>query len=123
MATAAVSKPNLEVPNKGLLTVSLMLSTTMQMLDTTIANVALPHMQGSLSASQDQIAWVLTSYIVAAAIATPLSGWMGDRFGRKAVVQMAVAGLHPLLGACAAWRPACRRSWCSASSRVCSARR
>src|ERR1700689_3828003 len=89
---AAVSKPNLEVPSKGLLTVSLMLSTTMLMLDTTIANVALPHMQGSLSASQDQIAWVLTSYIVAAAIATPLSGWMGDRFGRKAVVQMAVAG-------------------------------
>jgi DHA2 family multidrug resistance protein len=89
---AAVSKPNLEVPNRGLLTVALMLSTTMQMLDTTIANVALPHMQGSLSASQDQIAWVLTSYIVAAAIATPLSGWMGDRFGRKAVVQMAVTG-------------------------------
>jgi MFS transporter, DHA2 family, multidrug resistance protein len=89
---AAVSKPNLEVPSKGLLTVSLMVSTTMQMLDTTIANVALPHMQGSLSASQDQIAWVLTSYIVAAAIATPLSGWMGDKFGRKAVVQMAVAG-------------------------------
>jgi DHA2 family multidrug resistance protein len=92
MAAAAVSKPNLEVPNKTLLTLSLMLSTTMQMLDTTIANVALPHMQGSLSASQDQIAWVLTSYIVAAAIATPLSGWMGDRFGRKAVVQMAVTG-------------------------------
>jgi len=91
-AAVAISKPNLEVPNKGLLTISLMLSTTMQMLDTTIANVALPHMQGSLSASQDQIAWVLTSYIVAAAIATPLSGWMGDRFGRKAVVQMAVAG-------------------------------
>ncbi|MGH7073857.1 MAG: DHA2 family efflux MFS transporter permease subunit [Stellaceae bacterium] len=89
---AAVSKPNLEVPNRGLLTVSLMLSTTMQMLDTTIANVALPHMQGSLSASQDQIAWVLTSYIVAAAIATPLSGWLGDRFGRKAVVQISVIG-------------------------------
>ena len=89
---AALSKPNLIVPHRGLLTVALMLSTTMQMLDTTIANVALPHMQGSLSASQDQIAWVLTSYIVAAAIATPLSGWMGDRFGRKAVVQMAVAG-------------------------------
>ncbi len=71
---AAISKPNLEVPNKGLLTVSLMVSTTMQMLDTTIANVALPHMQGSLSASQDQIAWVLISYIVAAAIASPLSG-------------------------------------------------
>jgi MFS transporter, DHA2 family, multidrug resistance protein len=87
-----VSKPALVVPYKGLLTISLMLSTTMQMLDTTIANVALPHMQGSLSAAQDQIAWVLTSYIVAAAIATPLSGWMGDRFGRKAIVQLSVAG-------------------------------
>ena len=55
----------------------------MQTLDSTIANVALPHMQGALSASQDQIAWVLTSYIVAAAIATPLTGWLVDRFGQK----------------------------------------
>ena len=71
MATAA--EP---VPNRGLITVSIMLATIMQALDTTIANVALPHMQGSLSASQDQIAWVLTSYIVAAAIMTPLTGWV-----------------------------------------------
>ena len=57
-----------EVANRGLLVVSVMLATLMQALDTTIANVALPNMQGSLSATQDQIAWVLTSYIVAAGL-------------------------------------------------------
>ncbi|MES2129824.1 MAG: MDR family MFS transporter, partial [Pseudomonadota bacterium] len=61
-------------------------------LDGTIANVALPHMQGSLSASQDQITWVLTSFIVAAAIATPLTGWMCDRFGLKKVFLASIAG-------------------------------
>jgi len=61
-------------------------------LDGTIANVALPHMQGSLSASQDQITWVLTSFIVAAAIATPLTGWLCDRFGQKNVFLVSVAG-------------------------------
>ena len=55
----------------------------MQVLDMTIANVALPHMQASLGAAQDTITWVLTSYIVAAAIATPITGWLSDRFGRK----------------------------------------
>ena len=60
-----------------------MLATIMQVLDTTIANVALPHMQGDLGAAQDTITWVLTSYIVAAAIMTPLTGWLADRLGRK----------------------------------------
>ena len=64
----------------------------MQTLDSTIANVALPHMQGAMSASQDQIAWVLTAYIVAAAIATPLTGWMVDRFGQKSVFMASVMG-------------------------------
>jgi len=63
------------VPNRGAITVSIMLATFMQGVDTTIANVALPHMQGSFSVSQDQVAWVVTSYIVAAAIMTPLTGW------------------------------------------------
>ena len=57
--------------NRGIITVCVMMATIMQALDTTIANVALPYMQGNLSATQDQINWVLTSYIVAAAIATP----------------------------------------------------
>jgi DHA2 family multidrug resistance protein len=64
----------------------------MQALDTTIANVALPYMQGSLSASLDQINWVLTSYIVAAAIMTAPVGWMADRFGRKKLFIICVAG-------------------------------
>mgnify|MGYP000396701589 CR=1 FL=1 len=64
-----------------LLTVCVMMATIMQALDTTIANVALPHMQGSLQASQDQITWVLTSYIVAAAIATPIAANRARRPG------------------------------------------
>src|SRR5450432_3167835 len=78
--------------NRPMITLSIMLATIMQTLDGTIANVALPHMQGTLSASQDQIAWVLTAYIVAAAIATPLTGWMVDRFGQKQVFLASIAG-------------------------------
>ncbi|HYZ39832.1 MAG TPA: DHA2 family efflux MFS transporter permease subunit, partial [Stellaceae bacterium] len=80
------------VANRGAITVSIMLATFMQGVDTTIANVALPHMQGSFSASQDQIAWVVTSYIVAAAIMTPLTGWLAGRFGIKYVFFVSVAG-------------------------------
>lgn len=69
-----------------------MMATIMQALDTTIANVALPYMQGSLSATQDQINWVLTSYIVAAAIMTPPVGWLTARFGRKTVFLAGVGG-------------------------------
>jgi DHA2 family multidrug resistance protein len=78
--------------NRPMITLSIMLATIMQTLDSTIANVALPHMQGTLSASQDQIAWVLTAYIVAAAIATPLTGWMVDRFGQKNIFLASIAG-------------------------------
>jgi MFS transporter, DHA2 family, multidrug resistance protein len=78
--------------NRGAITVSIMLATFMQGVDTTIANVALPHMQGSFSAAQDQIAWVVTSYIVAAAIMTPLTGWLAGRFGIKYVFLISVAG-------------------------------
>src|ERR1700740_1122147 len=64
----------------------------MQALDTTIANVALPYMQGSVSASADQINWVLTSYIVAAAVMTPPSGYLANRFGRKRILLVAITG-------------------------------
>jgi hypothetical protein len=80
------------VANRGAITISIMLAPIMQGVDTTIANVALPHMQGSLSVAQDQIAWVLTSYIVAAAIMTPLTGWLAGRFGIKYVFLSSVAG-------------------------------
>jgi DHA2 family multidrug resistance protein len=69
--------------NRGLITVCLMVATLMQALDSTIANVALPYMQGSLSSSYDQITWVLTSYVIAAAIMTAPVGWLSARFGRK----------------------------------------
>jgi MFS transporter, DHA2 family, multidrug resistance protein len=78
--------------NRPMITLSIMLATIMQTLDSTIANVALPHMQGALSASQDQIAWVLTAYIVAAAIATPLTGWLVERFGQKNIFLASIGG-------------------------------
>ena len=77
---------------RTVITVSIMMASIMQVLDTTIANVALPHIQGSLSATQDQIAWVLTSYIVASAIMTPLTGWLAGRVGRKRVLLVSIAG-------------------------------
>ncbi|MGE0238756.1 MAG: DHA2 family efflux MFS transporter permease subunit [Parvibaculaceae bacterium] len=80
------------VSHRGIITVCVMLATIMQALDTTIANVALPYMMGSLSATLDQINWVLTSYIVAAAIMIPVTGFMVTRFGRKPVFIVAVAG-------------------------------
>ena len=78
--------------HRGLITASIMLATVMQALDTTIANVALPHMQGALSATLDQVGWVLTSYIIAAAIMTPPTGFLAARFGRKRVFLAAVSG-------------------------------
>lgn len=78
--------------NRVMITLSVMLATIMQALDTTIANVALPHMQGSMGATQDQISWVLTSYIVAAAIFMPLTGLLSARFGRRRVFIWSVVG-------------------------------
>ncbi len=79
-------------PKRGLMVASVMLATLMQALDGTIANVALPDMQGSLSATQDQISWVLTSYIVAAAIVMPVTGWLAGRLGRRRLLIIAVIG-------------------------------
>ncbi|MDW6024082.1 DHA2 family efflux MFS transporter permease subunit [Mesorhizobium sp. BAC0120] len=86
------AEPFKEVPHRGLITLSLMLATIMQALDTTIANVALPNMTGDLGASQDTITWVLTSYIVAAAIMTPMTGWLSDRIGRRELFLVTVIG-------------------------------
>src|SRR5215472_14521321 len=94
MRSAAIPAETTSGPriNRGMITASIMLATFMQGVDTTIANVALPHMQGSFSCSQDQIAWVVTSYIVAAAIMTPLTGWLAGRFGIKWVFFVSVVG-------------------------------
>src|ERR1043165_2551652 len=89
MTAAGTISPGLR---RVLVTVCCMTATIMQALDTTIANVAMPYMQGSLSASLDQINWVLTSYIVAAAIMTAPIGWVADRFGRKKLFIVCAAG-------------------------------
>jgi MFS transporter, DHA2 family, multidrug resistance protein len=89
---AAAQTAEIDGPRRTLITVSVMLASVMSALDTTIANVALPRIQGSVSATQDQMAWVLTSYIVAAAIMTPLSGWLAGQIGRKKVFLYSVAG-------------------------------
>jgi len=90
MADVAANTPR--SINRVAITTCIILAVVMQALDTTIANVALPYMQGSVSASADQINWVLTSYIVAAAIMTPPSGFLANRFGRQRVLLVAVAG-------------------------------
>lgn len=74
--TSNASFHDLPPQRRTLLVASVMMATLMQAIDTTIANVALPQMQGALSATQDQAAWILTSYIVAAAILTPITGWL-----------------------------------------------
>ena len=81
-----------DIKNRVPITIALMLATVMNSLDTTIANVALPHIQGSISASPDQITWVLTSYLIATAIMTPLSGWLSVRIGRKTLFMISIAG-------------------------------
>ncbi|MEP7453277.1 DHA2 family efflux MFS transporter permease subunit [Phyllobacterium sp. SB3] len=92
MSTATTVNDVPIVANRGMITASVILAVIMQALDTTIANVALPYIQGSVSASADQINWVLTSYIVAAAIMTPPSGFLAARFGRKNVLLTAIVG-------------------------------
>ncbi|MDG5501386.1 DHA2 family efflux MFS transporter permease subunit [Marinobacter sp. BGYM27] len=92
MTAIATKAPRSAKNLRGLITLSIMLATIMQALDTTIANVALPHMQGSMSATSEQISWVLTSYIVAAAIATPLTGFLAARIGRRQLFLLSVTG-------------------------------
>ncbi|MDB5495208.1 MAG: EmrB/QacA family drug resistance transporter [Phenylobacterium sp.] len=81
-----------DIDNRIPITGALMLATLMNTLDSTIANVALPHIQGSVSAAQDQITWVLTSYIIATAVMTPLSGWLSEKIGRKQMLLISVGG-------------------------------
>src|ERR1700678_3097541 len=84
--------PQERVPHRLIITLCTMGATLMQSLDSTIANVALPYMQGSLSASYDEITWVLTSYITAAAIMTAPVGWISARFGLKRLFLLSMIG-------------------------------
>lgn len=96
-AVAAPSPPprdvaELETGNYPLMIVGVMAASLLQILDTTIANVALPHMQSSLGATVDTITWVLTSYIIASAVALPITGWLADRIGARLLFILSVAG-------------------------------
>ncbi|EQA99412.1 DHA2 family multidrug resistance protein [Sphingobium wenxiniae] len=89
-----------EPGRRRLITFSVLVATMMTSLDMTIANVALPHIQGSVSASQEEIIWVLTSYMVAAAIFTPVTGWLASRFGQKRVMMLSIIGFTFVSGLC-----------------------
>ena len=92
MNAVSPAAPGAAVAHRGFITLCVILASVMQALDNTIANVALPRIQGSLSSTQDQMSWVLTSYIIAAAIMTPLSGWLAGRYGRRRVFIVSVMG-------------------------------
>ncbi len=92
MSGVSAAAPVSQGINRPMITISIMLATIIVAIDGTIANVALPHMQGSLNASSDQITWVLTSFIVATAIATPLTGWVSDRIGQKNLFLVSIGG-------------------------------
>src|SRR4051794_6269274 len=96
------SARGLGMTNRGAITASIMLAVIMRGLDNTIANVALPHMQGSLSASREEIGWVLTSYIVSVAITMPLSGWLAGRVGIKYIYLYSVIGFAIASALCGA---------------------
>ena len=89
---SAPGKAALPVEHKWLLTVAVMGASIIQILDSTIANVAIPHMQTSLGATIDSVSWVLTSYILATAVAMPSAGWLSDRFGSRRLFLLAVIG-------------------------------
>jgi DHA2 family multidrug resistance protein len=96
------SAPAAPALNRGMITATVICACVLQGIDTTIANVALPHIQGSMSAAQDQISWVLTSYIVASAIMMPLTGWLAGRFGIKFIFLTSVIGFTITSGMCGA---------------------
>ena len=85
-------KPALETQHRVLLMAAVMMVTITQLLDVTIANVALPHMQSSLGATFDTVSWILTSYIIAGVLVTPIIGWLSDRLGSRVVFIGSVVG-------------------------------
>ena len=91
-AAPGADEAQLPVRNPALLLVGIMAASLLQVLDTTIANVAIPHMQSTLGATSESITWVLTSYIVASAVAMPVTGWLADRVGARRLFILSVAG-------------------------------
>ena len=91
-ALPVADAPELETDNYPLMIIGVMAASLLQILDTTIANVALPHMQSSLGATVDTVTWVLTSYIIASAVALPITGWLADRIGARRLFIGSVAG-------------------------------
>ncbi len=91
-AAPTADVPEFETRNYWLMIVGVMAASLLQILDTTIANVALPHMQSSLGATVDTVTWVLTSYIIASAVALPITGWLADRIGARNLFIGSVAG-------------------------------
>jgi DHA2 family multidrug resistance protein len=90
--------------DRFLITIVVMSATLMQVIDTTIVNVALPQMQGSLGASSDEITWTLTSYLVSSAIFMPMTGYFSDRLGRKNYLIISIAGFTLVSALCGASR-------------------
>src|SRR5262249_49922167 len=78
--------------NPWIIVISVMFSTFMEVLDTTVVNVSLPHIAGNLSATPEEATWALTSYLVANAIVLPITGWLANYFGRKRLLVTAVVG-------------------------------
>ncbi|HCR12166.1 MAG TPA: EmrB/QacA family drug resistance transporter, partial [Desulfovibrio sp.] len=98
-ASAAPWQPQ---ANPWLIAAAVMLATFMEVLDTSVANVALPYMAGNLSATQDESTWVLTSYLVSNAIVLPMTGWLSSTFGRKRFLMLCVTGFTLASAACGA---------------------
>src|ERR1700690_468457 len=80
------------IARRNLVAIAVLSSAVMEVLDTSVVNVSLPHIAGSLSATTDEATWVLTSYLVANAIILPMSGWLANYFGRKRLLMYSVVG-------------------------------
>lgn len=94
------AEPNRAQPNRALIILAVMSAAVLVVLDMTIVNVAMPHMAGALGASQEQISWVLTSYLVASAVFMPLTGFLVDRYGQRRVLLVSIAGFVTASAAC-----------------------
>src|ERR1700686_932488 len=103
--------------NPWIVAISVMFGTFMEVLDTTVVNVSLPHIAATMSATIDEATWVLTSYLVANAIILPMTGWLASTFGRKRLLMMSVTGFILPLGHCAESRFADRVSHPAGSDR------